>query len=221
MHPPHRTVSTALVVLLVAAAGAAAPAAADDCQEPADGVAVCETDADDAPDRVTVNASRDGVGSAEVTVHDHVENSFTSRSAQASAATDEGSPVGAREVAAEARCLSIQEDNPCHLVLLEAGTDDVGDGVGLRAECRDALIGSTPACGSADASAAATRGDESLEATARCGGVNPLGPRCPLEAAARLDVATREGDAMVFAGASVVSATVCAETPSTGFTCLP
>lgn len=199
-------------------------ASADGCQEPADGVAVCDTDADDQPDLVTAGASAEGAGSASVTARNYDGEFFSQRGVWAEANSAEGSPVGANAAAAQAGCSAgFGDDAPCTGGGASvAAEDDVDSGVVVGAGCSGAVGGLTPACSYLSASVDARHDGQGARVVYICGAVGFFGPPCPVDHSVGAFVDTDQGDATAFGGYTApANVGACENDPVTGFTCLP
>lgn len=199
-------------------------ASAQGCDEPADGIAVCDVDDDDQPDLVVAEAGADGVGSATLTAKNIDSEHQPSRGVKADLTSADGSPVGSNAAEARAICTqSYNEDEPCNNINLGLVAENTTHRrLVAGAGCGDAFAGTVPTCDYLSSSVDARNDGDKVRVVYICGGVGFFSMPCPLEHSFGADLETPAGGADVFGGYSpVFGLGVCADSSAADGACLP
>lgn len=220
-----RIIALAIAVCTMSIVAVPTTAAQENCENPAEGVEVCDTDDDPAPEQVDIAVEEDGVGELTVTFSEQETPWFKHRSVKASGGTAESSAVGPTNAEAKAKCEYDDSEFPCTAVNGYAfGERTVEEGVNVGTSCDGLGSGPTPACTVLSGSADARYQDTDVRLVVFCGSMGFIGVTpCPQDASFGGSASTPGGDASVFGGAQPLSPSVflCESDPATGFTCAP
>lgn len=228
----QRTQATILAIAMLAVGFAPTAVAEEECNEPGDGLEVCQEDGE--VTSLTLELGEDGAGAVSVTYEDAETWSAQERSAEAEASTAESSPAEENTVIVSVTCTYDDSEVPCTELGGKANAvRDFDRRLLTGFTCTEIGEGSTPACSYGSGSVTLIAGDSGARLTAGCGSLpgffNP-GSDCPRDTNVGTSVygllvkAFGSGSADVNLDdpqSSTAGAKVCGSTPPTGFTCAP
>lgn len=224
------SIAVAIALCLTTVVVASPATAENDCQNPAEGVTICDSDEDPEPEQVELTGGDEGNATLTIT-YEETERFFSkNRKAEASAQTGESSPVGANEVDVRVTCEfgeatapGTDQQVPCQAVGANAlAEESFARRASVRAGCDGIATGPTPACTLASGSVDARFNDTGVRLVVICGSAGFFGSTpCPLDASYGATVYTPQGDVSVFGGAQPLlpGAFVCEDDPATGQQC--